>query len=192
MNIWLTTDTHFNHRKLETFDPGRPANFERLISKPLYNLPYGDVLIHLGDICIGQDTKMHNTYILPIQAKKILIRGNHDRKSYEWYTAHGWDAVADGLRLEMFGKKILLSHMPQKNDGWYDINIHGHFHNALADGIFRHEPEFREILNEKHKLLALEYVNYQPVTLENFVKETRYKPTSDLTPLQFIKHPKRT
>lgn len=171
MNIWLTTDTHFNHRKLETFTPGRPPYFEKLISKPLYNLPYGDVLIHLGDICIGQDAKMHNTYILPIQAKKILIRGNHDRKSVEWYYAHGWDAVFDGYRLEMFGKKIMFSHMPQKEDGWFDVNVHGHFHDVPIGDVHRHEPEFKEILTDKHKLLALEYTNYQPVTLENFLKK---------------------
>lgn len=166
MKHWLTTDTHFAHGKMIEFC-GRPNNFEDIIEKGLLQIPHGDTLIHLGDICIGQDQDRHNRYIKPLQCKKILVLGNHDKKSATWYMNNGWDFVTDGIRLRLFGKRILLTHIPQPWDGWYDINIHGHFHNA---DYRKQDPGLSKILTDKHKLLALEYTDYKPVLIENFIK----------------------
>lgn len=176
MNIWLTTDTHFNHDKmLEYCD--RPENFEELISKGLSAIPKEDVLIHLGDICIGNDAEVHEKYIKPLKCKKWLIKGNHDNKSNKFYIENGWDYVGYSFRDKFFGKKILFSHQPQEN-GDVDLNIHGHFHNQLPrllkedwvvpDEKYRNEHDM-SLLNEKHKLLALEYTEYKPVSLKSFI-----------------------
>lgn len=163
MNIFLTTDTHFSHDKMIEYC-GRPEGFENLIVKGFQVLRPDDLLIHLGDICIGKDSEQHARYIQPIVCKKILVKGNHDKKSNSWYLSHGWDFVCDSFSDNLFGKRILFSHRPHEDIGEFDINIHGHFHNAE----FRKaEVEFEFPLTEKHRLIALEYTSYKLVNLKD-------------------------
>lgn len=166
MKYYLTTDTHFNHEKMVEYC-GRPPDFEALIQKGFERLKSDDVLIHLGDVCIGRETEMHERYIIPIPAKKILVRGNHDGKSSSWYMSHGWDWVCNSMNLERGGRKILFSHIPRCWDGYWDINIHGHFHNTNHR---IHEAELNGDLLTGQKLLALEYNNYQMWELDKLLE----------------------
>ena len=166
MKYWLITDTHFNHiDKMQEFC-GRPLNYEELIFKGLSRIPKDDILIHLGDICIGEDAQVHAKYIQPLECRKILVRGNHDKKTNSWYLSNGWDFVVDSMLIEVFGKRILFSHKPQQDLGYFDINIHGHFHNSN-----RREEEFKDICSDKHKLLAIEYTKYMPTNLDPFINK---------------------
>lgn len=174
MKIWLITDTHFGHEKMHEYC-NRPIGFEDKIFSELEKIPESDLLIHLGDICIGKDEYWH-TVLAELPFKKWLIRGNHDGKSLSWYLSHGWDYVGDEIKLKLFGKKILLSHTPLPLPDGFDINIHGHFHNTLhrllekqwvtPDEEKRNEKDL-ENLTPKHKLLAIEYTDYKSVTLES-------------------------
>lgn len=146
---------------------GRPEGFEQKLKKGFEIMKSDDVLIHLGDICIGQDARAHEEFIKPIKSKKWLIKGNHDKKSDTWYLNHGWDFVGNRILLDRYAKKILLSHRPAP-DGNYDINIHGHQHNNQAHDL-KTDAEYRENRHSKQKLLAIEYVGYEPVSLEKFV-----------------------
>ncbi|MDD5407099.1 MAG: hypothetical protein PHE73_09200 [Sulfurovaceae bacterium] len=168
MKIYLTTDTHFNHAKLTEFTSRRPENHWLITGKHLLDLNKTkvDVLIHLGDVAIGKDKEMHETYIKPLKMKKWLIKGNHDHKSDFWYLTHGWDMVCDQFTATFFGKKIYFSHIPVAWDGYYDVNIHGHFHDS---DYRRHEPELMAIKNGYQKLLAIEYTDLKPISLENFL-----------------------
>lgn len=163
MKIWITTDTHFSHKKLiglcrsEDFEYRIKHFLEMYVSKE-------DLLIHLGDVCIGDDTKNNNWFKQNLKCKTYLIRGNHDKKSISWYLENGWDSVSDRLDIEMFGKKMCFTHIPVADDGSFDVNFHGHFHNTDHR---KNEPEFNEILCEKHNLIALELTNYQPILLDN-------------------------
>lgn len=174
MKIWLITDTHFNHDKMPEYC-GRPIGFEELIMMGLARISPQDLLIHLGDVCVGKDEYWHER-LRALPFKKWLVLGNHDHKSLSWYISHGWDYVGEEIKLKMFGKNILLSHTPLRGD--FDINIHGHFHNTLhrllekqwvtPDEEKRNEKDLGN-LTPKHKLLAVEYTNYQPVLLSTFV-----------------------
>lgn len=166
--IWLTTDTHFGHEAIKRFT-GRPDNVDAIIMDNIWrNVADEDVLIHLGDFCIGNDAEWHKRF-MELGGKKWLVRGNHDNKSNAWYLAHGWDFVGRSITLKAFGHNILFSHIPQYWDGWYDLNIHGHFHTADHR---RFEPEMQFRKNGYQKLLAIEHpdINYKPVTLESFVQ----------------------
>ena len=158
----------------------RPKGFEQIILNNLSKTinSNDNLLIHLGDFCIGEDAKWHNIILSSLPCKKWLIRGNHDRKSNNWYFTHGWDFIAEQFLDTYFGKKILFSHTPQKDVGNFDLNIHGHFHNnlhRLLEGryVIEGEKERNEIdlanLTPKHKLLAIENTNYQPVLLKSFL-----------------------
>lgn len=171
MKIWLTTDTHFNHEKLKTMGAGRPDNYERLLWDSLKRIPRGDALIHLGDICIGNDEKVHQG-IDALECKKILVRGNHDNKSYNWYYEHGWDFVCQETVVKSMGKLILLRHIPigVEHKGELDFHIHGHLH-GTGDNSHRkfleggsHDPEW-------HYDIAPDNHNYQAVPLETIIKK---------------------
>jgi len=165
MKIWLTTDTHFGHVNMIDFC-GRPKDFDVKIFRGLRNIPMNDMLIHLGDVCMGNDAMHHAKWIqsLPVQ-KRILVMGNHDRKSPHWYMEHGWSLACESFILKEGTRKFLLSHKPQASLQGCDMNIHGHFHNT---DFRRNDSECGGIPTDKHRLLALEYVNYQPVSFGKF------------------------
>jgi len=165
VNIWITTDTHFGHENIISFC-NRPKNYEQLILKRMKsNISKNDVLIHLGDIAWTKE-KSWNEMLTAIDAKrKWLVRGNHDKRSITWYLSRGWDFVGDQITLDIYGKKIVFSHIPVADNG-YDLNIHGHFHNISSHF---HEPELVAIRNEKQYLIMLEH-HYMPIALKSIVK----------------------
>jgi calcineurin-like phosphoesterase family protein len=165
MQIWLTTDTHFGHQKMLEF--GRPENFETKIMENIKKaVKPEDLLIHLGDFCIGKDEYWHEFYFFHTPAaRNILVRGNHDRKSYSWYVKNKWSSVVDSLDICLYGKRIRLSHEPSYGHPSFDINVHGHFH----DNQHRSMDLPPEYTKETHKCLAIESTNYQPVALRKFI-----------------------
>lgn len=161
MNFYVITDTHFGHEKIHEFCD-RPKGFEnRILTAIHHTVSYDDVLIHLGDICWGDDVDWHIQLKNSCPGKMWLVRGNHDKKSTSWYLSHGWDCVVSTLTLKMFGQVILMSHKPQIDTG-YDINIHGHFHN---NDFRNHESDLRAIKNNKQKLVMIEH-GYRPFRLK--------------------------
>ena len=177
-NIYLITDTHFNHKKMTEYC-GRPENFDELIWASLESLPADCTLIHLGDICIGKDAEVHER-IKKLPYRKMLVKGNHDKKSNVWYLNHGWDDVSEMITGHHLGRYITFSHIPIRDiQNW---NIHGHFHNnlhRLLEGRFvvegekeRNEKDFPlEKYNKNiYKLLAIEHTDYRAVKLEDFIK----------------------
>lgn len=163
-HIWLTTDTHFNHAKLVEW--GRPSDFEEKILRGLAQIKTGDMLIHLGDLAIGQDTEaikrlQEATGLVPI----ILIRGNHDNKSRTWYQRYGLLLLAGEIMLRVNGKNVLLTHIPQPRREGIDHNVHGHTH-----GNGHRFKEIADIYEDGYHIeLALETSGYQPWRLDRIV-----------------------
>lgn len=164
MSFWLVSDTHFGHDKIKEYE-GRPDKFElKILNCLLDNMESKDTLIHLGDICIGNDEKWHENLCM-VPGKKWLIRGNHDKKNIEWYLSHGWSSVCDYFVLNYFGNKILFSHKPI-----YDIpcnvNIHGHLHNNEHR---KDELQVEYFLNVKQFIC----VGYIPCKLSKIIKSNK-------------------
>ena len=175
-NIFVISDTHFFHEQLSTVW-GRPKDFGDRLEKGLSKLSEKDILIHLGDICIGRDKEAHDRYIKPLKCRKWLVRGNHDDKSGTWYLNNGWDFVSYKFQDKFYGKKVLFSHIPVLRDrglidllyaaGDPDVNIHGHLHDTnhrLGENRGPYNKSF-------HKLVAVEYTDYKPVKLKTLIKE---------------------
>lgn len=175
MRYWLITDLHLGHRKLEELS-GRPSNFENLIIKNVGKMVLPeDILICLGDVtlCNSEESARWNKIFTSLPGKKILILGNHDKKSDSWYYSMGWDFVCKSFSIKFLGNRILFTHRPQEKFHRHNLNIHGHFHNNDHRTI---EEEIREYYNPSfHKLLAIEYTNYQPILLETFLKNEKAK-----------------
>lgn len=162
MKYWVISDTHFSHAKMHDWGI-RPLNYEDQIEQSLLAIPSEDVLIHLGDICMGNDATVHERFIQPLKCKKWLARGNHDNKSNGWYLNHGWDFVSETFVDEYFGKRIIFSHKPINfGDAPLDFNVHGHLHNNT------HRQD--EAINDgKHLLVSLELQGCTAKTLDHFL-----------------------
>lgn len=206
MKIWLITDTHFNHREKMKLYCNRPDDYEDRLAKGMFSLGSEDLLIHLGDVCIGEELKIHNEIIERMACRKILVRGNHDNKSDNWYLTHGWDFVCFKFQAKYYGKTIMFSHMPQVYSkeidllfgaGSYDINIHGHFHNMNnklmdedwekqnAEYVSKHDIS---PVNSRSRLLAVEYTNYQPIALQDFLGIGASKKRKLVGPVKFRRY----
>lgn len=165
--IWLITDTHWNSE--EAFKERRPQNYGwKIISNCSRVIAKQDTLIHLGDV-IDRNLGDLQNYLSLIPGKtKILIRGNHDKQSDNWYMNKGFDFVCDSLVL----KQVILSHIPIKDfSSGVKYNIHGHFHNNPLERVKEVEPHIYEFYNkEKYILVAMENTDYKPVNLDELIK----------------------
>jgi calcineurin-like phosphoesterase family protein len=144
---------------------GRPTDFsDKIIMGLRQNIKPDDVLIHLGDFCIGDGEKWHRLFNAVTPSNRWLLRGNHDRKSNTWYHNNGWSIIADEITMRLYGVNIILSHRPIERDGDY-VNVHGHQHNT------GHHDECS--MDSRHKLVYMEH-NYKPINLRNIIEKPKY------------------
>lgn len=167
--IIVTTDTHLNHERIKQF--GRPDDFEERIRREHRSIiKSGDIVIHLGDVCIHDPYEAHQRLfreIFPSGITTVLVRGNHDNKSYGWYTDRGWDIVVEALHIKCAGKRVLLTHKPAYKQEKIDINVHGHTHGNTHRNIEHdvfYDPTY-------HKEVALENTGYKPIILEKWIQQ---------------------
>jgi calcineurin-like phosphoesterase family protein len=164
MNIYLISDTHFNHQNIATYCQ-RPSNFTELIIRNWNTLVrHEDTIIHLGDVQIGSKAE----WIMPsLPGKKILVRGNHDRqKSCAWWMSKGFDFACDS----MIFRGMWLTHEPSRAlpEGCL-YNIHGHLHNIWHGFRPDRGAEPTKLYNSWQRLFAIEYTDYKPVEFDKFI-----------------------
>jgi calcineurin-like phosphoesterase family protein len=158
-----------DHRNMLT-TCNRPFNYEYKIMRGLKNvIQSDDILIHLGDVAWKNDMFWHQQLNRLNFSRKWLCLGNHDNRANQWYLDKGWCMICRTFTLKINGKKILFSHKPQRDNG-YDINIHGHLHNTTHHDQDYAEPQMKDIRNDKQYLIAVEYLNYQPINIDTIIK----------------------
>mgnify|MGYP006445791393 FL=1 len=170
-DIFVISDTHFNHANILTFKDylGRPArtfdNVDQMNECMLDNwndtVKPGDTVIHCGDVLFGEnkvDWLTANFAKLP--GKKRLVLGNHDNVKH--LTPFFKDIQ---MWIDMSDKGLLFSHTPQHASTLAEshrfgndplLNVHGHIHsNASPEGAY--------------KCVCVEQTNYTPVNIEELV-----------------------
>jgi calcineurin-like phosphoesterase family protein len=183
MKSYLIADTHLNHDKIKTWCD-RPEDFtERLDHNVKQTVKPEDLLIHLGDVGIG-DPEGYVKIVRSWPGRKILVRGNHDGKGCQWWMEHGFDFACDA----MIYRGCWLTHKPwlgELPEGTH-VNLHGHLHNVW-DGFYPDDPESKNdefvvaaqtgrLLRPFHRLFAVEYTDYRPVEFDKFVaKPDKYQ-----------------
>lgn len=156
--MYLITDTHIGHLRLERTGQ-RPVGFSELIIRHWRETVHeDDMVIHLGDVAFHNETQLER--ILELPGHKILVRGNHNTKSLEQYMERGFQFACDAFVMRMEGIRILFSHHPVAQHT-ADINIHGHQHNLQFFDTSR-----------LYLPLALEYSDYQPIALDRELLRT--------------------
>lgn len=131
MNIWFTSDTHYNHtesivyfnRPFQTVEEMNRTIVTNLNAKVESN----DQLYILGDVCWGDSIQEFRD---KLACKTIyVLLGDHDRLLRSRYK-HLWNGTYDILDREFNGNKFKLCHYPLEN--WdnpnYKIMLHGHSH----------------------------------------------------------------
>ena len=155
---WLITDTHFDHENIGVYCD-RPNGWEELIIRNWTRIVKPeDVVIHLGDVAVGNKREL-KTLLDSLPGTKILVIGNHDTHSAPWFMRNGFAFATDALAYQ----GVTFSHKP--SDTLFDdtdINIHGHVHNTL----WTPHKEFS-------RLLAIEHAGYKPVDLRKWINMAR-------------------
>lgn len=164
--VWIIADTHFGHE-----DVPRNIEYAKAIKKQkssLLNIHKDHILYHLGDISVargeGHIQQIHEEIFMKMQCRKVLIVGNHDRKSYSWFYDHGWDFVAERISIKFLSYYITFIHDPKDYVLAKDeILIHGHYH-----GIY--QP-----IQKNRILLSPELEGYSAVLLDKFLEKYKSK-----------------
>ena len=181
--VFLVSDTHFGHAKL--IEWGRPPDFEDRLWKGLEVVQDLDVLIHLGDFCIGEDEKNHCGFMNRVKGTKIFVRGNHDHKSDSWLYRMGWDFVCDEYKNRHFGKSITFTHIPIPRNGT-DHNVHGHTH-----GNMHRDKDVRDYYDKTfHVEVAPENTDYKPILLTQKIlnpKSAAEEQRKIILPVEYLK-----
>lgn len=135
-NIWVISDTHFNHNKDFIYQPRGFANIQEMNEKIIscWNtiVQPNDIVYHLGDVFFG-DTVEGINLVHKLHGKIRLAIGNHDSDARlkELGLLSNIEDIQFGYRLKMGKSTFLFTHYPQLT-GNYDnsktYSIHGHTH----------------------------------------------------------------
>lgn len=164
-DIWITSDTHFNHHNIIGFC-GRPYSSAKEMNEALVDnwnsvVKPGDKVYHLGDVYMGGGFDREDTVKLlkSLNGKKRLILGNHD---------NGKDQILQSVfeKIDVWRMftdyGLLLTHVPVHESTLGEgrfmekrfLNVHGHIHQ-------------NESPSKYHQCVCVEHTNYTPVNIES-------------------------
>lgn len=140
MTIFFTSDTHFLHKNILSYESRPFESHEEMTEKMIEvwneQVSDNDVVYHLGDFAI---TNFENTVSIlkRLKGKIVLIKGNHDRTNYfkkiiKMKLLSEYHEV--GKRIKLNGHELWLTHFPMeiglRPRKW---SIHGHIHGLASN-----------------------------------------------------------
>ena len=159
-NIWVTSDTHFNHSNIIKYCD-RPFSSslemdEALIENWNSVVKTGDKVYHLGDVYIKAKKGYIESILKRLNGNKRLILGNHDNGKDQILQRY-FEKILMWRDFKDFG--FLLTHIPIHESSVIKdrVNVHGHIHQ-------RQSPEGRYIN------VCVEKTNYTPIHIEEIRK----------------------
>lgn len=173
MEIWFTSDTHFNHANIIKYC-NRPFSSvgemnETLIAKWNERVKPNDTLYHIGDVCMGSVDDAP-AVLERLNGQKFLVAGNHDKRmrKHESFAKH-FEWIKDYFELEIKGEGLLISMHHYARLTWNRSHrgawaLSGHSHGTL--------PEILPSTLDKGKQLDVgsDIHNYAPISYSE-VKE---------------------
>jgi calcineurin-like phosphoesterase family protein len=165
-NIFVISDPHIGHDNIIRFCNRPFANVEEQDIKitGLWNATIRpqDLVIILGDfVWTKGSSELIKEAIKKLNGRKILVRGNHDKKGNVWYLENGVDFICDRFVWDYNGKRILFVHNPDHITPddlcRYAFILHGHCHNNVP---FMRRSGPVLLVN-----LSVENINYRPMAL---------------------------
>lgn len=166
MKIFFSSDHHFFHSNIIKYCSRPFADVDSMNAEMAqrWNDVVGkeDLVIYVGDMTAGLRGRISefSELISSLHGKKILIRGNHDHQTDEWYRQAGFISVVESINLG----GVLLVHYSLKealsrnldSSKWGEVEhvIHGHTHTVDTPN------------HENHFNVAADRNDYRPVTCE--------------------------
>lgn len=150
-NIWISGDYHI--LRIHDGELIENENSELIIQNQNELVENNDAFIYLGDLVDSETDRQDivRNIIESLSGKlKIMILGNHDLYSVEFYKECGFDYVIEGLSY----KDIIFTHKPIETDS---INVHGHLHEM---------NEYHKVAYNRHVKVYLGDTDYKPVNLK--------------------------
>lgn len=158
--IFMISDMHFGHGNIIKYE-NRP--FKNVLEMDLAivgkwnnTVAKEDKIFVVGDVSFYNKEKTTNI-IKGLNGYKILILGNHDKHSINWWKEVGFDEVSkypiiiDGFYILSHEPVYLTEIMPY-------TNIHGHIHHLKYD-------------SKQYFNISVECINYTPINFEDIKKE---------------------
>ena len=172
MAIFYISDTHFGHKNILKYDARPYFTVEEmdadLIKRWNSVVKKDDTVYHLGDFSWLKPDGEHEI-LRQLNGNKILIRGNHDYKPTE-----DWTAVLSVAEIVDGDRRVVLSHFPiasykNMSHGWY--HLYGHVHGAFEDLLFdayreRWEKQYDKKMRSANVGCMKSYMDYTPRTLD--------------------------
>lgn len=166
MNVWFSSDWHFNHENILKFTSDYTGEHlrpefssveemdEAMIDRHNTVVRPFDKFYCLGDVGFGKERL---ATILPrLNGKKRLILGNHDQYEMTFYERYFQKIMVSWRPL----RSLIFSHFPLhigEDDKKLLANVHGHVH--------------KNTLNDKRYLnLSVETINYTPIHYDQIIE----------------------
>lgn len=177
-NIWVISDTHFNHENILKFIDGttgrqiRPKfdSVEQMDEFMIENwntsIKNGDLVYHLGDVFIGDREKFKKIWP-KLNGSKRLVVGNHD--DIKFLCAGGFFKKVYESRIFRH-ERLIFTHRPAHETqmevgaapglGTKLFNVHGHIHqNPSPPGAYFN--------------VSVENTNYKPVHIDELIQKAK-------------------
>lgn len=143
MKTWITSDTHWGHKNIMSFCPETRARFrndvaymnEAMVLEWNAKVQPEDTVYILGDVAFLPAQKAAE-YINRCNGIKILVEGNHDRKTLNDHSFRNcFREVHKYLDVVYDGHKCIMFHYPiaewdQMHKG--SLHFHGHLHGGKS------------------------------------------------------------
>ncbi len=161
--VYITSDQHFFHENIIKYE-NRPFKSveemnEFMIQEWNKKVRKRDIVYCLGDFTFNRKVSEMKELISKLNGKKVLVMGNHDKKTMSMYYEAGFDEVYKNSII--YKEFFILSHVPVylSADMPY-INVHGHIHS-------------KEFKDERYVNVCVELHNYAPVLFDDIKKSLK-------------------
>jgi calcineurin-like phosphoesterase family protein len=175
---WILSDSHFGHSNIVGYCARPEDHEERMIAEWRATVPADGTVLHLGDLSYSNNARFRALQSKELTgARKLLIRGNHDRSRFSFYRQCGFSLVSDfWIAWEHDPEyRIEFSHYPDPSlaadctSGFW--RLHGHIHNnGYYDGRQFDEPRRLVPFLRNHINLSVEQIGYRPVNLNDLLR----------------------
>lgn len=164
IRIFVISDNHFGHENIITYC-GRPFKSVKEMDEVMFKkwnavVRPGDLVLYLGDMGL-YNRNLDWNLIRALNGNKLLVKGNHDRKTNAWYLANGFIFVCD---MFTWGQYI-FTHRPLVSTNHellhkYRYNFHGHIHEKVLN-----DPQSINVCVEQ------KHIRYTPRLLWSLIEQ---------------------
>ena len=177
MNIWFTSDQHYDHRNIIKYS-GRPFHNidhmkESFIERHNSVVKPEDIIINLGDFALNELSV--SPILKRLNGKHTLVCGNHDRchschshheRSILKYKGYGFVEVLQTMNM-MIGKcDVLIEHMPYIDDSRHKERYQQF--RPKDEGRWLFHGHVHELWKQRNRMInvGVDQWNYTPVHID--------------------------